>query len=154
MASSTEQDTRRLTHLRRRRHELRRSMSALEHALASPVSTDAADWAAAVRGSLLDLASDLRVHITITEGPDGLYAELERHAPRLAGTVEQLIREHLAITRQVEQLLQLTDEAEDGQHVGLVRRLGVELFVGLMHHRQRDADVVFEAYDFDVGGES
>jgi hypothetical protein len=153
MDPSADQDSRLLADLRRRRAELRESMNALEHALASPVGRDLAHWAELVRTAAAELSSDFREHVEITEGPDGLYRELEQHAPRLAGPVGRLSCEHDDVARQLEDMLSLMEGAElpDADDV---RRSGTKLLAALMHHRQRGADLVFEAYDTDIGGET
>jgi hypothetical protein len=129
-------------------------MNAVEQALASPYRTGDGRWADQTRAALAELAGDLREHITITEGPDGLYLALERHAPRLSGPVEQLRGEHVDIAGALDDLLTALAEAEAEPDVDVVRRGGTELLVALMHHRQRGADLVFEAYELDIGGET
>jgi hypothetical protein len=154
MDPGSDQDRPLLDELRRRRAELRTSMTAVEHALASPSAGDDVRWAQRVRTALVALSDDLREHIAITEGVDGLYRELEVHAPRLVGPVDQLIREHGRVTRQLDELMSRVERAGSVPDVDGVRRTGTELLVALMHHRQRGADLVFEAYQVDVGGET
>jgi hypothetical protein len=151
---SADQDARLLAELRKRRAELRESMTAVEQALASPSRIGGTHWAERVRAALVELDGDLRDHIAITEGPEGLYRELEQHAPRLIGPVDALTREHGEVTRRLEELLIAVEVADDAPDAGRVRRLGTELLGVLMSHRQRGADLVFEAYEFDVGGET
>jgi hypothetical protein len=38
--------------------------------------------------------------------------------------------------------------------VDLIRRLGTTLLGLLVSHRQRGSDLLYEAYEFDVGGET
>lgn len=151
---SADPGDRMVSELRRRRAELRASMSAVEHALASPAAGRGEHWAEWLRMALVELYDDLREHVAITEGPGGLYQELARTAPRLAGPVEQLTREHEQIVRTVEELLTWVDVTDRVPDVVEVRRIGTELLTTLMRHRQRGADLVFEAYDVDIGGET
>lgn len=58
--------------LRRRRAELRESMSALELALAAPAPEGHPRWAERVHVALVEPSADFREHIDITEGPNGL----------------------------------------------------------------------------------
>ena len=81
-----------LDELRRRRAELRESMGALEYALASPASRDNVRWAERVHVALVELSADLREHVVITEGADGLYGELRRRAPRLSRASRAALR--------------------------------------------------------------
>lgn len=152
MDPSTDQDTQLLTELRRRRAELSESMRAVEQALAAPVHVDGSDWAERVRAAVVELSGDFREHLAITEGPEGLYRELEQHAVRLAGPIRLLTREHADIGRRIEELLgNVETDAADAE---LVRRTGTALLVSLTRHRRRGADLVFEAYEIDIGGET
>ena len=60
-----------LEEVRRRRAELRESMSAVEHALAAPAPGRQVRWAERVHGALAELFADFGTHIDVTEGPDG-----------------------------------------------------------------------------------
>ena len=91
--------------LRRRRAELRESMSALELALASPAPEGRARWTERVHVALVELSADFREHVVITEGSEGLYRELLQKAPRLSGAVARLTREHTVIAGLVDDLL-------------------------------------------------
>lgn len=143
-----------LEELRRHRAELRDSMSALEDALAAPATADRARWAGRVHAALLELSGDLREHIDNTEGPSGVYRDLLATAPRLAGAVESLTREHVLIRDQVETLLGRVTADDGGRDAEGVRSRGTLLLGRLVRHRQRGADLLFEAYEFDIGGET
>ena len=91
-----------LEELRRHRAELREAMSALEDALAAPVTADPARWAQRVNVALVELSGDFREHIEVTEGRNGLYRELLRTSPRLSDAVAGLTREHVLICGQVD----------------------------------------------------
>jgi hypothetical protein len=81
-----------------------------------------------------------------------LYVDILATAPRLSDAVARLIREHARITDLVDDLLaRLTPESHD---VDEVRDLGTTLLALLVSHRQRGSDLVYEAYEFDVGGET
>jgi hypothetical protein len=140
--------------LRRHRAELRESMSALEDALAAPVTGDRARWAQRVHVALVELAGDFRDHIEITEGRDGLYRDLLASSPRLSDAVDSLTREHVVIVGQVDALMAPLTASEGAEDAGSVRALGTALLGRLVRHRQRGADLVFEAYEFDIGGET
>jgi hypothetical protein len=139
--------------LRRRRAELRESMSALELALAGPVPSGHVRWAERVHVALVELSADFREHIAITEGPDGLYIDLLATAPRLSDAVARLTQEHGQITDLVEDVLARTS-APGSEDVAEIRDLGTTLLGLLVSHRQRGSDLVYEAYEFDVGGET
>ena len=143
-----------LEELRRHRAELRESMSALEGALAAAAIADQARWAQRVHVSLVELSGDLREHIDITEGPNGLYRDLLETSPRLSDAVAVLTREHVLIRGQVDGLLARVTTPDVIEDVDRVRDLGTALLGRLVRHRQRGSDLVFEAYEFDIGGET
>jgi hemerythrin HHE cation binding domain-containing protein len=143
-----------LEELRRHRAELRESLSALEDALAAPATADSARWAQRVHVALVELSGDLREHIDITEGPEGMYRDLLKTAPRLSGGVASLTREHVLICGQVDNLLARVTEPDVIEDMDRVRDLGTALLGRLVRHRQRGSDLVFEAYEFDIGGET
>ena len=151
-SSSTDQAF--LEELRRRRAELRESMSALEDALAAPATADEARWAQRVHVALVEFSGDFREHVDITEGPNGLYRDLLRTSPRLSGAVASLTREHELISGQVDSLVTRVEAPEVIEDVDGIRGLGTTLLGRLVRHRQRGADLVFDAYAFDIGGET
>ncbi|HET6907737.1 MAG TPA: hypothetical protein VFH54_00230, partial [Mycobacteriales bacterium] len=89
----------------------------------------------------------------VTEGPNGLYAGILATSPRLSAAVDHLDQEHAQISDLVDDLLArtLTPGSSD---VDKVRRLGTALLGRLVSHRQRGSDLVYEAYEVDVGGEA
>ena len=129
-------------------------MSALEDALAAPATTDRSRWAQRVQAALVEVAGDFRAHIEMTEGPTGLYREVLTTSPRLSGTVDRLTHEHLLISGQIDRLLTRLDAPPTIADVDGVRGPGTILLGRLVRHRQRGSDLVYEAYEFDIGGET
>lgn len=149
MEPPTSSDHAFLVELRRQRAQLRESISALESALAAPTTADGARWAQRVHVALVELSGDFREHVAATEGPSGLYAELSQSAPRLAGSIRSLVEDHAMIRSHLDDLLARA-QAPEGDLEG-VRARGTDLLGHLVRHRQRGSDLVFEAYEFDVG---
>ena len=145
-------DERTMADLRTRRAELRESMSALELALAAP-RADPGRWLERVHAALVELDGDLRTHVEITEGEGGRHADVAEVAPRLAGPAGQLADEHGVARRLIDDLL-AQPAALDRADLGQVRTRANELLAMLVRHRQRGADLVYEAYQVDVGGET
>ncbi len=143
-----------LEDLRRHRAELREAMSALEDALAAPATTHQERWAQRVHVALVELSGDIREHIDITEGPSGLYRDLLETSPRLYGAVASLTGEHVLIRGQVDSLLARVTAPDVIEDVDRVRDLGTALLGRLVRHRQRGSDLMFDAYDYDIGGET
>jgi hypothetical protein len=94
-------------------------------------------------------------HVFVTERPGGLYEEIKDRAPRLVGTVDRLHQEHPAITASIATLLARLEAGEvdteawplDKTRDDLQRLIG-----SVVRHRQRGADLVWEAYNVDIGG--
>ena len=143
-----------LNELRRRRAELLESMGAVEQALAAPAPGRETHWAERVHVALVELAADFGEHIDITEGTTGVYGEVLVTAPRLHGAVARLTSEHVLIKDQVEDSISAAGAPDIAEHVDEVRELATALLARLGRHRQRGADLIFEAYQADIGGET
>jgi hypothetical protein len=140
--------------LRVRRAELRESMSAREQALAAPAPGRLDAWTQRVHAALVELFSDFREHIAIAEGPDGVYRGVLSTTPRLSSEVARLTRDHAEINDLIDQLLTGVSAAPRSDGVDGVRDLGTALLVRLIRSRQASADLVYEAYQSDLGGEA
>jgi len=140
--------------VRQARAELVESMGILEAALAAPASAGAGTWAARVDAALARLAADFREHVALTESPHGLHADIVAMAPRLAGGVRALADEHGPIGEMVDDLrTELSAEPEpDG--VEATRETATDLLSRLARHRQRGADLIYDAFESDIGGET
>jgi len=126
-------------------------MSALELALAGAVSLGRARWGERVHVALVELSADFRGHVDFTEAEDGLYADILATAPRLSGAVTHLTQEHEEIRDLLQDLLTHMSESAD---VDQVRTSGTRLLGMLVTHRQRGSDLVYEAFEYDIGGET
>lgn len=140
--------------IRAHRAELRESMAALEQALAGPAPGRVDAWAERVHVALVELSGDLRHHVELTEGSEGLHPEVLAAAPRLAGKVRRLAADHVEIARAIDELLLRVAAPMDADGVAATRALGVTLLGRLVRHRQAGADLVYEAYEADIGGET
>ena len=139
--------------VRRRRAELRETMGELERALAAPASGRPAEWADGVRRALVVLESDFREHIAVTEGPNGLHQDIVAAALRLSNGVERLTLEHGLITEQVNNLLAWFSAPVSPEDIERLREGATSLLGLLVRHRQRGADLIYEAFVVDVGGQ-
>lgn len=135
---------------RRHRAALLRDIQMFEQALATPAGEPG--WRARVSTRLHALRGAFAEHIVVTEGGDGLYAELLDDAPRLSHQVHVLIREHAAIGATMTTLQRRVDAPESA--VDDLRAWSGDLLRELSRHRQRGADLVYEAYETDIGGET
>jgi hypothetical protein len=141
-----------LTDLRRRRAELRESMGLLEDALAAPAGGRAERWGDRVHDALVDVADDFIDHVVVTEGPDGLHQSILAGALRLANAVTALAGEHSTITAEIGELVEATEPPLAEDRVNEVRERATGLLGHLARHRQRGADLIYEAYQTDIGG--
>jgi hypothetical protein len=136
----------------RRRADLHAGLVAVEQALASPAPGRTHEWVEGVRAKLLVLQEAFERHIDTTSGEGGLFADVIRVSPRLAGAVTRLDQEHAAITSAIgEEVQRLLDPACVDDAADTRERL-LDLLGRLARHRQRGADLVYEAYAVDIGG--
>ena len=102
---------------------------------------------------MAELRQALDEHIEEVEGPDGLLAEIMESAPRLASEVEILRQEHgqlvtaLIRAQEISRAVEI-DTAPDPLRL---RRAVTRLLGRLTLHRQRGSDLVFEAFNVDIG---
>jgi hypothetical protein len=77
-------------------------------------------------------------------------------APRLSSAVNRLQHEHAEIARALDEVdRRLDDPMSDGDAwVEAIRDAAITLMGLLVRHRQRGADLVYEAYDVEIGGET
>jgi len=143
-----------VTALRRHRAELLDSMHAVEQALAAPAVGDVTLWAQRVSVALIELEADFREHVQLTEGADGLYSSLLEVAPRLSNVVRTLTADHGRIRIALGQQVATSGGPVVLADVARIRRAGTTLLARMSRHRQRGADLVFDAYQTDIGGET
>ena len=138
-----------------RRKTLHDSLVHLEEALSSAASGRTADWTAVVVKEMHEVGAAFEQHIVVTEQSDGLYDEILERAPRLAGNVRRLREEHPEITEGITQMIAKLDLVEIGAEDWPLDKARDDLqrFIGsVIRHRQRGADLVWEAYNVDIGG--
>jgi len=141
--------TRALEQAKVQRLSLRRAIDEFHDVLEAPGASTAERLA-----PILDhLRVVFGVHVEVTESPGGLYEEILEIAPRLANKIARFRREHVSITRAIESALDNLSAGGDTLGPDLRGRLD-RLHDLLARHRRRGADLVYEAYHVDIGGES
>lgn len=138
--------------VRVRRAELRETLNLLEAALAAPARGRAVVWGEAVHASLVMLADDFGAHVEVTEGPDGLHQAILDGALRLANAVDALTAEHGDIARELAGLVADSAAPVTPDDVDTLRERATRLLGHLIRHRQRGADLIYEAFATDIGG--
>ncbi len=142
---------------RRRRQTLHEALVQLEQAISSPAAGRIPDWSGPVTKEMVALRDAFDQHVIVTERPGGLYEEIMDRAPRLDGKLRRLHDEHPSITERITAALAQLEAGEVGGEGSpwpferarddLQRLLG-----SIVRHRQSGADLVWEAYNVDIGG--
>jgi hypothetical protein len=138
--------------VRVRRAELRETLNLLEAALAAPARGRAVVWGEAVHASLVMLADDFGAHVEVTEGPGGLHQAILEGALRLTNAVDLLTAEHAKIATELAALVADSAAPVTPDDVGDLRERATRLLGHLIRHRQQGADLIYEAYETDIGG--
>jgi hypothetical protein len=139
---------------RTRRIKLHTELVELEQALAAPTPGRVKEWTLEVADRLRHVREAFDEHIFVTEKPEGLYEEIMGMSPRLTGKIKRLDEEHPVILGEIDDRLARL-EALDTQDVWPpdVARDDINRLLGrIVRHRQRGADLVWEAYNVDIGG--
>jgi uncharacterized protein (UPF0335 family) len=136
------------------RADLSDAVAYLEQALTA--ARGHAVWTQEFKGHLGRLRNDFLAHVDGTEGDAGLHRDIIRTSPRLAYRISRLSSEHAAIAQEIDEVLALADNAaEDSESwVERVYLRARALLRRLSRHRQREADLLYEAYETDIGGET
>lgn len=132
------------------RAAMRRALDHVEHALAVP--SQRVNWIASVQESLKSLSVELDAHVAEVERNGGLFSSIMAQAPQLADKIEQLRRDHDELESAIADVVVAVTEEGAAQEPDEVRRLGLELMGNFVRHRHRGADLVYDAYDIDIGG--
>lgn len=138
--------------VRVRRAELRETLDALERALAAPAAARAVVWGEGLHAAVGRLAGEFALHIEVTEGPAGLHQTILTGDLRLANQVDALAAEHKTIAADIAELAAASEAPVAPGDVADLRERGTGLLGRIARHRQRGADLVYEAYDTDIGG--
>lgn len=136
---------------RERRIGLHRALVAVEAALAAAAAADRGEWLTRVFATLVDLRDAFADHVRVVEATEGvLPAALEAH-PRLQHEVDVLTAEHDTIAADLDAALASVHQLA-GEGAGAVRERILTLVLAMARHRQRGADLVYEAFSVDIGG--
>jgi hypothetical protein len=139
---------------RARRIKLHTELVELEQTLAAPTPGRVKEWTLDVADRMRSVREAFDEHIFVTEKPEGLYEEIMSMSPRLAGKIKRLDEEHPVVLAEIDEILGKLD-ALDTQDIWPpeVARDDINKVLGrIVRHRQRGADLVWEAYNLDIGG--
>jgi len=147
------------THLeaaRVRRESLYEALVGLEDALSTPVG-DGARWRLRVAMAVDHAANRVFEHVTETESPDGFLRQVIDDAPRLVCKAARLRTDHEELEKAVHGLkvsLGEISDADVARRGNRIRNEALEFLGRLAAHRQRGADLIYEAYQVDIGDSS
>ncbi|HYX79817.1 MAG TPA: hypothetical protein VE976_04320 [Actinomycetota bacterium] len=143
-----------LAEARRRRADLHAALIAVEGAISGPAAGREGQWSLEVAKRLTGLRDALDEHIHVTERPEGLYDEIRARAPRLANAVERLQAEHAPLRDDTAAMVERLqgDGVGDSWPLPQARDDLQRLLGRVVRHRQLGADLVWDAYNLDIGG--
>jgi len=138
----------------RRRADLHLALVAVEQAISRPAIGRESDWAKDVLRELEELGRTIEEHIEVTERPNGLYDEIATKAPRLSNNIGRLREEHPMLRDGTNQLVAKLRTMAVGDDWPLDQaRDDLQRLLGkIVRHRQLGSDLVWEAYNLDIGG--
>jgi hypothetical protein len=138
----------------RRRADLHHALVDVEDAASGPAAGRESEWAREVVSALGELRETIEEHIEGTEKPGGLYDEILSRAPRLAGAVNRAREDHPVLREGVSEMIAKlrTANFEPSWSVDDAREDIGRLLGRVVRHRQHGADLIWEAYNLDIGG--
>jgi hypothetical protein len=137
--------------VRARREQLRQAEEQLASAAAAPYPGRLDLWWARVAHAADELVGRFTHHLDETEGEGGLFADVEAVAPRLSSEVDRLRAEHQDIGEVLDELARHPTPATP-EEVSAARELILEVLARLARHRFAGSDLLYEAYQVDLGG--
>lgn len=149
LAKATARASERVDRALAHRDRLHQVLVRFEKVLASP--TGAGRWADVVVSSLRELSDRFDEHVELTEEEGGLFEEILEEAPRLAHRIDGLRAEHVEIATALAGALDRL-QAWTGPHAAPFREELTKLLGRLVRHRQKGADLLYEALEVDLGG--
>jgi hypothetical protein len=146
-------DTAALDEARNRRHALGDAADLIEDLIARPGSDP--QWTVRVADSLQGLRHAFDNHVTEVEHEEGLLPQLRHDSARLSNGIDRMYSEHVTISAELDAAAELVAECGGDcgtDNVESIREAVVDVLRSISRHRQRGADLVYEAYHVDIGG--
>ena len=128
------------------------ALHVLEAALAEPAPARTSAWLDNVRAALHTLADALDTQAHGDSEAASLLSEIATDEPRLLPRIERLRAEHASLRDAVRDLLKgLNAGGDDRIDIADIRDRAAELARRLRHHRAREADLIYEAVNLNLG---
>jgi len=126
------------------------AMHALEESLASGAPRREEAWHRRVMGALADLREVMLNQTAELSAEEGLFAEIIQEHPRLEGRVRQLRQQYEDLVRQIAALREQF-ESPGESNVSEIRQRLAWLLSALRHFQAQESDLIYEAFNVDVG---
>ncbi|MDX6552383.1 MAG: hypothetical protein QOH74_871 [Gaiellales bacterium] len=136
------------------RDRMLEAMHALEEATGRPALAHSDVWTHEVSTALDRLESAFAEQRSSYEDPMGLMAEIASDHPRLRTWVRQLRHRWVELEATAHTFRQSLGSSPDTYSIHEVRERVRWLMGSVRHHREREADLVFEALGIDLEGRS
>lgn len=139
--------------VRTRREALYEAVVGLEDALATPVG-DGKKWRLRVAMAIDHATIRIEEHAKQTEAKGGFLDKVIQENPRLQRRVNQLKVDHERLEKEVDALrlaISLVEDDRIPDEAVTIRNQSIDLLGQLTRHRQRGADLIYEAYQVDIG---
>lgn len=139
--------------VRTRREALYEAVVGLEDALATPVG-DGTKWRLRVAMAVDHATIRIEEHATQTESPGGFLDKVTQEHPQLQRRVNQLKVDHERLEKEADALRLTVSLIEDDRipdEAVAIRNQAIDLLGQLTRHRQRGSDLIYEAYQVDIG---
>lgn len=142
-----------LHRVRSRRDTLYHATLNLEQAMGSPTG-DLRKWRARSLAAAQDLKDRLEDHKRQTEEPGEFLDVVTKQAPHLVNAAKSVEAEHDELISEATDLVDMLERlgsAAKPSAAEAIRQAALELMGLLVHHRQQGADLVYLAYNEDLG---
>ncbi len=134
----------------RQRSQLGRAMQQVELAAAAPAAKQS--WMNDLQQSFQQLEIAFTSHVDDVQAPGGLLERIVDRAPRLQRVVERTREDHAAVARSIAETVELMNSDEADGDRDDMRDATMAVLLALARHRQKGADLIYDAYDIDIGG--
>jgi hypothetical protein len=139
-----------LAAVQERRDDYYEGVLDLERAFARAAGDDAAGWAAATGAVTEEMGRTLDDHVADTEAPGSFYDDIVENYPNLAHAAGRLQAEHEPLRAGLDGLVRTLADVQDEAGVEQARHEALDVIRALLVHRQRGAELVYDAYNVDV----
>lgn len=134
------------------RRQMLEAMHTLEDALARPAPGREVEWLSSVHGALALMREGLDHCDLVSFADNSLLSEIRAMQPRLEGHIHVIRDEYRSIIRLARMIQdEITDNADERPSISFMRRQLRQLLANLKLHQEHETDLVYEAFQTDLG---